>query len=285
MQIRALVILVVALVAGLAAVFLANTMLQKKVSETTEVVQVKTVPVVTANVDLKIGTRLETVMLEVVDWPEKSLPEGTFSSVDQLVGDTSPIVLKTIKKGEAILPYKISPHGARGGLPSKIPEDMRAITIAVNEVSGVAGFVLPGDYIDVLHTTSIGRKDGKPVTRVLLQNVQVLGVDQLSSEDETKPKVVNAVTLLVATEDGQKLSLASQVGQLNLLLRNEYDASILEAKTLELNDLVPSDRPTKVRVYKRIRRPIVEIIRGLDIKRESVSEGKPLPQSGTSQQR
>jgi len=278
MQIRALVILVVALVAGLAAVFLANTMLQQKVSETTEVAQVKTVTVVAAKVDLKMGTRLDKVMLTTVDWPEDSLPEGTFSSIEQLVGDkpdAAPIVLKTIKKGEAILPYKISPHGARGGLPSKIPEDMRAITIAVNEVTGVAGFVLPGDYVDVLHTTSIGRKDDKPVVRVLMQNVQVLGVDQVSSEDETKPKVVNAVTLLVTTEEGQKLALASEVGDLKLLLRNEYDASILEAKTLDLQDLVPTERPTKVKVYKRIRRPIVEIIRGLDIKRESVTEGKP----------
>lgn len=275
MQMRALVILVVALIAGLAAVFLANTMLQQQVSQTAEVAQVKTVPVVAAKVDLKMGTRLDGVMLTVVDWPEDSLPEGTFSSIDQLVGETAPIVLKTIKKGEAILPYKISPHGARGGLPSKIPEDMRAITIAVNEVSGVAGFVLPGDYVDVLHTTSIGRKDGKPVTRVLLQNVQVLGVDQLSSEDETKPKVVNAVTVLVTTQEGQKLVLANKVGDLNLLLRNEYDASILEAKTLDLNDLVPTDRPTKVKVYKRVRRPIVEIIRGLEIKRESVKEGPP----------
>lgn len=278
MQIRALVILVVALVAGLAAVFLANTMLQQEVSKTTEVTQIKTVPVVAAKVDLKMGTRLDKVMLTMVDWPEDSLPEGTFSSIEQLVGDkpdAAPIVLKTIKKGEAVLPYKISPQGARGGLPSKIPEDMRAITIAVNEVTGVAGFVLPGDYVDVLHTTSIGRRDEKPVVRVLLQNVQVLGVDQVSSEDETKPKVVNAVTLLVTTEEGQKLALAGEVGDLKLLLRNEYDASILEAKTLDLQDLVPTERPTKVKVYKRVRRPIVEIIRGLDIKRESVTEGKP----------
>jgi pilus assembly protein CpaB len=260
-------------------------MLQQKVTETVDVVQVKTVPVVAANVDLKMGTRLDNVMLKVVEWPEESVPEGTFSSVDQLVGDTAPIVLKTIKKGEAILPYKISPHGARGGLPSKIPEDMRAITIAVNEVSGVAGFVLPGDYVDILHTTSIGRRDGKPVARVLLQNVQVLGVDQISSEDETKPKVVNAATLLVTTRDGQKLALASEVGQLSMLLRNEYDASILEAKTVDLNDLVPTDKPTTVKVYKRVRRPIVEIIRGLDIKRESVTEGKPLPQTDSTETR
>ncbi len=277
MQMRALIILVVALVAGLAAVFLAKTMVDQRVGEATPVEQVKTVPVVVAKVDLKMGTRLDKLMLDTVDWPEKSLPENYFSSIEDAVGDEPPIVLKQMRKGEVILHYKLSPHGAKGGLPAKIPEDSRAITIAVTEVRGVAGFVLPGNYVDVLHTTKVGRKDQQPVTRVLMQNVEVLGVDQISSEDETDPKVVNAVTLMVSTVEGQKLTLAGTVGELNLLLRNEYDASILEVKTVQLSDLVPTDKPTKVKVYKRIRRPTVEVIRGLEIKKQSVNEGKDLP--------
>ena len=279
MQMRALIILVVALVAGLAAVFLARTMVEKQVSTATTIEQVSTVPVVIAKTDLKMGTRLDEMMLDTIDWPEKGLPENYFRSIKEILGDEPPIVLKPMKKGEVILHYKLSPHGAKGGLPSKIPEDMRAITIAVTEVRGVAGFVLPGNYVDVLHTTSVGRKDEKPVTRVLMQNVEVLGVDQISSEDETDPKVVNAVTMLVNTADGQKLTLASTVGELNLLLRNEYDASILEVKTVELKDLVPTDKPTKtkVKVYKRVRRPTVEVIRGLEIKKQRVIEGKELP--------
>ena len=276
MQMRALIILVVALGAGLAAVFLAKTMVDQQVTTAT-VEQVETVPVIVAKVDLKMGTRLDKLMLDTIDWPAKSLPENYFSSIDDVVGKKPPIVLKQMKKGEVILHYKLSPHGAKGGLPTKIPEDMRAITIAVNEVRGVAGFVLPGNYVDLLHTTSVGRKDKKPVTRVLMQNVEVLGVDQVSSEDETDPKVVNAVTLLVSTIEGQKLTLASTVGELNLLLRNEYDASILEVKTVGLTDLVPTDKPTKVKVYKRVRRPTVEVIRGLEIKSQRVKEGKELP--------
>ena len=265
MQIRALIILVVALVAGLAAVFLTKTLVDQQVTTATTVPSVTTVPVVVAKVDLKMGTRLDRLMLDTAEWPEDSLPENYFSSVADLVGegDDAPIVLKQMRKGEVLLHYKLSPHGARGGMPAKIPEDMRAITIAVTEIRGVAGFVLPGTYVDVLHTTAIGRRDEKPVTRVLMQNMQVLGVDQISSEDETDPKVVNAVTMLVSTSDGQKLTLASTVGELNLLLRNEYDASILEVKTVGLKDLVPSDKPTKVKVYKRVRRPTVEVIRCL----------------------
>lgn len=282
MQIRALIILVVALVAGLAAVFLAKTMVAQQASGERDIEAVKTVPVVIAKVDLKMGTRLDKLMLDTIEWPEKSLPENYFSSVDAVIGKEAPIVLKQMRKGEAILHYKLSPHGAKGGLPAKIPEDMRAITIAVTEVRGVAGFVLPGNFVDVLHTTEIGRKDNKPVTRVLMQNVEVLGVDQISSEDETDPKVVNAVTLLVSTSEGQKLTLAGSVGVLNLLLRNEYDASILEVKTVELSDLVPTDKPTKVKVYKRVRRPTVEVIRGLEIKKQSVTEGKELPSGQSS---
>jgi pilus assembly protein CpaB len=282
MQMRALIILVVALVAGLAAVFLAKTMVDQRVSTATTVEQVNTVPVVVAKTDLKMGTRLDKLMLDTIDWPESSLPENYFRSVEDVLGEEAPIVLKELRKGEVILHYKLSPHGAKGGLPAKIPEDMRAITIAVTEVRGVAGFVLPGNFVDVLHTTSVGRKDDKPVNRVLMQNVQILGVDQISSEDETKPTVVNAVTMLVSTTDGQKLTLASSVGELNLLLRNEYDASILEVKTVELKDLVPTEAPTKVKVYKRVRRPTVEVIRGLDIQTQSVNEGKELPPAGTT---
>ncbi len=281
MQMRALIILVVALLAGLAAVFVAKTMVDQQVGRTEAVEQVKTVPVVVAKVDLKMGTRLDELMLETIQWPENSLPENHFRSVSDVIGKEAPIVLKPMRKGEVVLHYKLSPQGAKGGLPVKIPEDMRAITIGVTEVRGVAGFVLPGNYVDVLHTTSVGRKDSKPVTRVLLQNVLVLGVDQISSEDETDPKVVNAVTMLVNTTNGQKLTLASTVGELNLLLRNEYDASILEVKTVSLSDLVPTDKPTKVRVYKRVRRPTVEVIRGLEIEKQRVREGEELPPTAT----
>jgi pilus assembly protein CpaB len=188
-----------------------------------------------------------------------------------------PIVLKKIAKNELILPYKLSPFGARSGLPPKIPEDMRAITIAVNEVSGVAGFVLPGNYVDVLLTSNIGRRDKLPATRTLLQNIQVLGVDQLSSEDEDKPKVVNAVTLLVTPKEGKMLSLASKVGKLGLLLRNEFDASIIAQEVVSTKTLLEAYQETKPKVTKRVRRvvPTVEVIRGLDIQKQRVQEAKP----------
>ena len=173
----------------------------------------------------------------------------------------------------------MSPQGARGVLPSKIAEDRRAATIEINEVTGVAGFVLPGTFVDILLTSTIGQRDNQLASRTLLQNVPVLGVDQLSSEDEDDPKVVNAVTLEVTPRDGKKLALAQEVGKLSLLLRNEIDASILVKDLITLKSLqeIPSGTTKKVTVYKRVRRsPTVEIIRGLDVEKQTVKEGKPL---------
>lgn len=281
MQLRAIIMLALALVMGGITVFLVNTFLQREVAEGARVKEVRTVQVVVAAADLKVGTKLEPIMLSVVDWPQASAPEGTFSAIPPLLGEKPPVVLQEMKRGEVVLPYKLSPHGARGGLPSRIPEDMRAITVPVTEITGVAGFTMPGDFVDVLHTSAIGQKDQLPVTRVLLQNMQVVGIDQLSSQDSSKPTVVNAVTLLAHPEAAQRLTLALATGTITLILRNEFDASLLAASDVTWQDLVPFiPEPAKPRVVKRERRepvvapkPQVEIIRGLQVTKQVVPEG------------
>lgn len=296
MQLRALIMLALALVMGGITVFLVNTFLQQEVSERGKVQEIRTVPVVIAAADLKIGTKLEPVMLKVADWPAEIAPEGAYADAKVALGDKPPVVLQEMKRGEIVLPYKLSPHGARGGLPSRIPEDMRAISIPVSEVTGVAGFIVPGDFVDVLHTTSIGRKENDPVTRVLLQNVQVLGIDQIMSQDEANPKVVNAVTLLVNTEAAQRLTLALATGSINLILRNEFDASLLAVSDVAARDLEPYvEEPTKPRVVRRAHRevkqeapkPQVEVIRGLQVTRQVVpgAPGEPAANQPAEQQK
>lgn len=280
MQARALLILGLALLLGGITVVLVNRYLQQQVIERQEGQVVKTVSVVVAAADLKTGTRLERVMLKRVDWPAESVPEGVFSSVDKALGEKPPIVLSEIKRGEAILKHRLSPYGARGGLPARIPEDMRAITIPVTEVRGVGGFVMPGDYVDVLHTTSLGRVDKRPVTRLMLQNAQVLGIDQISSTDETEPRIVNAVTLLVSPFDGQRVALAIATGDISLLLRNEFDASLVQGSVASYDDLLTDEPDRKTVVTRRLRRPSVEVIRGLEITNQTVKEGEPATQTG-----
>jgi pilus assembly protein CpaB len=276
MQVRAVVILVLALVMGVVSVVLVNTYLQQQVDERQTANISQTRPVVVAKKNLAFGDKLNEESIVVVEYPSESVPEGAFRAINEVLNTEKPaIALADIKEKEILLPFKISPHGARGGLPAKIPEDMRAMTIAVNEVKGVAGFVLPGDFVDVLHTTTVGRRDNKPVTRVLQQNVQVLGVDQLSSDKENEPRVVNAVTLLVTQRDGQRLTLAQKMGELNLLLRNEFDASILADQVVAFDALLTVETGRKPVVKVRSRRPSVEVIRGLDVEKQSVKEGKP----------
>ena len=290
MQKKALLLLLVALIMGGLITILVNALLTREVKERSDESVIQITKVLVAATDLKTGMRLDKLTVKQVDWLTENLPEGAYSDVDNLLGEKAPIVIKKINKNEIILPYKLSPQGARGGLPPKITEDRRAMTIKVSEISGVAGFVLPGTFVDVLLTSIIGQKDKLLATRTLLQNVLVLGVDQMSSEDEDDPKVVNAVTMQVTPREGKKLALGQEVGKLSLLLRNEIDASILykdlvTTRTLQEGKMEPTK---KVKVFKRVRRaparPTVEIIRGLEVEKKTVKEGKPISGETTTKE-
>lgn len=288
MQRRALIMLVVALVLGIITVVLVSTFLKRESGDRGSMQRLRTVPVVVAAMDLKVGTKLEKVMLRQMDLPEKGLPEGFYIDPASVLGTSPPVVLREMRSGEVVLAYKLSPQGARGGLPSKILEDRRAITIPVTEITGVAGFVTPGDYVDVLHTSIIKQTDGTPVVRVLQQNMLVLGIDQVMSEDGSNPKVVNAVTLMADVETSQRITLALATGTLSLLLRNEFDGNQLATTDMTWHDLAGGAPPLvediKARVIKHERRqprvmvpvvvppppPQVEIVRGLQVTQQTV---------------
>lgn len=282
MQMRALIMLAVALIMGVVAVYLVNTLLTRKSDDGVAIKSLDTRTVVVAANDIEVGTRLDKLMLTTVEWPTASLPGGYFSDPAEILGEEPPVALKEVHKGEAVLKYKLSSQGARGGLTPRIPSEKRAITIAVNEVRGVGGFVLPGDRVDVMLTSSAGRKDKLPVTRTLLQNIQVLGVDQTSSETKDDPQVVNAVTLLVSPEEGKKLTLGQSIGDLNLMLRNEGDVTLGRNTVVTLSSLKtvsPVVKKTikgkKVVVRRRIDpRSSVKVIRGLSITTKKVDNIK-----------
>ncbi|MFZ5561810.1 MAG: Flp pilus assembly protein CpaB [Pseudomonadota bacterium] len=288
MQRRPLTMLALALVLGSLSVFLVNGFLEKK-SAQGRLQPMRTVPVVVAATDIQAGTKLDALLLKTVDWPEDALPSGSFPSLSSVLGPLPPVALREMRKDELVLAYKLSGQGARGGLISRIPEDKRAISIPVTEISGVSGFVLPGSFVDVLHTSAAGRGDHIPATRVLLQNVPVIGIGQHSAENQTDPKLVKAVTLLVDPASGQKVALALATGQLSLLLRNDFDASLLATQEVTWRDLGPSQQaPAQLRVVKREhRRPAalaarlaalpasharIEMVRGLKVTQQTVSD-------------
>lgn len=219
---RTWMMLSVALLAGLLAVLLASRWLDAKSGS-------GMTKVVVAATDISLGQRLAPELLQVVDWPSRSIPPGAFSQVGELDGR----VLRTnIQRGEPLLLSKLAPVGTQGGLSAVIGEGRRAITVRVNDVIGVAGFALPGNYVDIIVNTQRDAGDAntrdKSISKIVLERILVLAVAQEVSRDETRPRVVNAVTLEVTPEQAEKIDLARSVGTLSLVLRNQIDPQASE---------------------------------------------------------
>jgi pilus assembly protein CpaB len=217
-----IVMIAFAVVFGLLAVFLANAWLNNRADEARRTLEAsrKAAPpihtIVVARRPLRFGDVLGAMSLREMAWPEDSLPAGAFGKVSDLTA-TKRIVLMPIQVNEAILASKITGPGQRATLSALLHDGMKAVTIRVNDVEGVAGFVQPGDRVDVVLTRPGERKTS--INDVIVQDVCVLAVDQLADSTSDKPVVVKAVTLEVDETAGQKLALASSVGTMSLLLR------------------------------------------------------------------
>ena len=189
-----------------------------------QVTNAKTQPVVVANADLSLGAELKLEDLKVAQFPEGQAPEGAFVKPDEIVGRG---VIVNIVKNEPILPAKLASKEAGAGLPPVIPEGMRAVSVRVNEVIGVAGYVLPGTRVDVLATASPTNDPMDMTTKVVLANVQVLTAGTRMEQDQKdgKPVQVTVVTMSVTPEQAERLALASTEGKIQLALRNPLDQS------------------------------------------------------------
>jgi len=212
---RALWMLAVSALIGIVVVVMAASRVMPQSASTSKVV--------VAAVDLELGSKLLPQMLQVIDWPQGSTPAGTYSELK----DLQDRVLKTsVQRGEAILNSKLAPVGSAGGLSAVIADGKRAMAVRVNDVVGVAGFALPGNYVDILvnarQETGKGAET-KPITKTVLENVLVLAVAQEAGRDDTKPKLVNAVTLELTPAEAEKIDLARNIGTLSLVLRNQVD--------------------------------------------------------------
>jgi len=182
---------------------------------------------------IKAGNTIAADQIRAVAWPSSSVPKGAFARVDKVKGR---VARQAMVPGEPVLPSKLAPKGARGGLASVLPEGKRAITVKVNEVVAVAGFALPGSYVDIL----VNGKDTKKqkFSRTVLSRVKVLAVDQITTGDPNKPKVVNAVTLELTPYESEKLDLARNVGRLSLVLRNELDTLKIDSRGVRMPEIV-----------------------------------------------
>jgi pilus assembly protein CpaB len=230
-----------AVVFGLLAVFVANSWLNHQAelrlkNIDTNPKRVATRTVVVAGSSLRFGTQLSANALREVEWPEGAIPAGTFSSINDLLSAGKRIVLAAIEPNEPILRQKITGAGQRATLSAVIQVGMKAVTIRVNDVEGVGGFVLPGDHVDVMMTRQ-GMEKGTGNNDVVIQNARVLAVDQLADDSTDKPAVVKAVTLEVDTVAAQKLSLAASIGALSLALRKAGEAAVEGTRQISVSDL------------------------------------------------
>jgi pilus assembly protein CpaB len=182
-------------------------------------------------------------MLKMVDWPSGSIPPGAVSKAELL---QDRVVKTSVLRGEPILEAKLAPLGTQGGLSAVIPEGKRAMTVRVNDVIGVAGFALPGNYVDIVVNTQLeadGGRGDKQISKIVLEHILVLAVAQEASRDETKPRVVNAVTLELTPEQAEKLDLARSVGTLSLVLRNQIDKDGVDTRGIMKRQLLAGDTP------------------------------------------
>jgi pilus assembly protein CpaB len=229
-NLRAVVVVLLSLVAGIAAVFLANRWVGQQATE-------NTTTVVIAVRDLDLGAPLTPAMLQETKWPSAAVPVSSFREIKALEGR---VVRAPVFKGEPILEPKLAPEGTKGGLSSVIQGGKRAISVKVNEVVGVAGFALPGSFVDVM-VNVMDNKD-KAVSKIVLRRILVLAVAQEASRDETKPKVVNAVTLEVTPDEAEKIDLARSIGTLSLVLRNPLDRNDEETDGMRRDELLGKDK-------------------------------------------
>jgi pilus assembly protein CpaB len=279
---RALVVMAVAILFGLTAVVLASRWLLLQPSTSSG-------HIVVAAVDINLGQRLTPEMVKLAEWPADSMPKGAFADPQKLAGR---VLKSSVLAGEPVSEAKLAPVGTLGGLSALITEGKRAITVRVNDVIGVAGFTLPGNYVDIIVSTE---KDPGPeagareqsISKIVLERILVLAVAQEVNRDETKPRVVNAVTLEVTPEQAEKLDLARSVGTLSLALRNQVDPQSAQTDGATKLTLLPGppvvkpapvkpaaapQRPEKPTVHRvatpPVRRSCVTVINGLHSSQE-----------------
>ncbi len=234
---QSMIALAVAIVLGLAAVYIANIYIggskaQADLQGTTKVA--------VASVPMVYGTEVTPDKVRFVDYPNSSIPPGSYTTAAALIPPGQKrFALIPLGINEPILAAKISAPGAGASIAALLPEGMRAATVRIDDVSGVAGFVQPNDSVDVLITRTVqgGNAGSTQLTDVLLQNVQVLAIDQEAKNADGTPKVGRTATFAVAPLDAQKLALSQQAGSLSLVLRKPGEANNPVVETVSMNDL------------------------------------------------
>ena len=277
MRDRVGLLIAMALVSGLVAAFLAFTFLRSpQAPEQLQRGATTSSPAVVAARDLDVGTTVVPEDLRIIEWPGDALPVGYAASIDEVIGRG---VVVPIRMNEPMLPEKLAGSDMGRGLTMLIPAGFRAVSVPVNDVVAVAGWVRPGTRVDVLVTLSGLRNEQEAVTQVVLQNVEVLGNDRSIQRDaQGEPVAISVITLLVTPEQSEQLAMASADGRLQLALRGQIDLDSTETRGVRASELIR--RPVQmVRTSTGVVRPAqpsrvtVEVYRGPQRSESTVERG------------
>lgn len=224
----------------------------------------QTQAVVVAARDVAAGTRLERDMLEVAHWPQDAMRAAAVARLEEVEGRVTTVALL---RGEPLLQARLAVKGETGGLSAMLTEGRRAVTVKVNEIVGVAGFALPGNYVDVMvHTTD---PQNQPVSRIVLERIRVMAVAQDAGAQDNKPRVVNAVTLEVTPQEAERMDLARSVGTLSLVLRSQSDTAPVATQGARKRDVLLAEAPVAEAAKVRhappsaLRETPLEVLRGV----------------------
>ncbi len=257
MPIRTIATLAVAILLGLVAVLLVRNYLHSTPAASPQTAA-GGVPVVVASQAIVRGKAIEPGQLKIARYPSDAVPAGAFQNISDLTGAAADkrLALRAIGPNEPILANRVSGPGGKLTLSGVLADGMRAVSLRSNDIAGVAGFVLPGDRVDILLTRTVG---GGEVTQALAENVKVLGIDQSDNDEADKPAVARAVTVEVTPEQAQSISLAQAVGSVSLSLRHVADELPLKRKATTVADLaIGGARPTIRRAVVRRAAPQAE---------------------------
>lgn len=239
MRASTLVMIGFAVVFGLLAVFIAQSWLSNQAAMQArnqhEQGPAPTQTIVVAKEPLRYGAELSAATLKEVAWSADAVPAGAFHKIGDVLKGGRRIVLSAIEMNEPVLALKVTGPGQRATLSSLVRDGMKAVTVRVNDVEGVGGFVLPGDHVDVVLTRN--KSGSAPTSEIVLQNARVLAVDQSADDRATKATVSKSVTLEVDTVEAQKVWLAASVGNLSLLLRKAGETAETKTRQISLKDL------------------------------------------------
>ena len=191
-------------------------------------------PTVVAVVEIPPGVPITESQVRILQWPKKLLPVGSFEKKELVVGR---VARQLLAVNEPVVDIRLASRNAKGGLSSLIAAGKRAISVRVDEVIGVAGFALPGSFVDVMVSTRDA--SSTPFSKIVLSRVKVVATEQSTASDPTQPKVVRAVTLELTPGDAEILDLARSIGSLSLVLRNEADSGQTASTGARLNDIMP----------------------------------------------